>query len=250
MGHLIRTLNNPEELGRLPEAYCVLAKAYLEHRSGHMAGVGSHVPFSYNDLRIVVVRSESEVSLKSLKHECDLIDAEVERPVELFNNLGQIEVLIAAINTLGQFGLEAQRGAPTQQSRDSSGMEVADLEGDGWKLEAYGGQKCSSNKKLYEDICTLNQACRSGERMFLAFRRSAWDATYKTRRLSTREPTSVVGTTRKARARYRGKKVSVSANLTLIGELEGVCVCKVKDIICNPSLDDAPAAGENSRSRS
>jgi len=34
MGHLLRTLEGPNEIDRLTQAYEVLADAYLKHRSG------------------------------------------------------------------------------------------------------------------------------------------------------------------------------------------------------------------------
>ncbi|MEO2026613.1 MAG: hypothetical protein ABGZ23_12110 [Fuerstiella sp.] len=237
MGHLIRTLEGKKDLERLEEAYVVLAQGYLSHRAGQRYDEPETegVP-SFEDLKTYVLRSEEKVPVGDLKERCDLIDTDEERPVELYNNLGQIEVLIAAIKILQNLGLEPEKAAPTQQSKDESGEDVSDLQGTGWNLEAFGGQKCTSNQKLFEDLCTLHESSELGNRHFLGFRRLAWDEAYKAKKLTTTERTFVGGTTKKRRARYGEKKVNVQAQLHLVGECDGICVCEAFDIICNPPL--------------
>jgi hypothetical protein len=232
MGHLIRTLSGKADLDRLSDAYVVLAQAYLAHR----AQITDRESIDFDSLRDRVLASEATVLVGELcKSECDLIDTEEERPVELYNNLGQIEVLIAAIIIMRSKGLTPTKSAPTQQSQDPEGNDVSDLEGDDWKLEAFGGQNCKSNQKIFEDLCTLKTSRTSEQRMFLGFREAAWTAAYRNKRLSESEPTPISGTTKKLRADFGNNKVKAQADLTLLGSHGLVYVCEVNNLKCVPS---------------
>jgi len=156
--------------------------------------------------------------------------------VEVYNNLGQIEVLIAAVEILRNSELYPQICAPTQQSTDQDGNEISDLQGEGWRLEAYGGLNCKSNQKLFEDLCTLHQSSHENERLFLAFRLCAWQAAYKSKQLKQNANVQVQGTTKKSRPRYGGKKVKVSANLELVGEDDSICVVEVTGLVTSPQI--------------
>jgi hypothetical protein len=234
MAHLIRTLVSEEDLNRLEEAYIVLAEAYLQHRTGQ--AISATVGIGFGALRKRVLASEDSVNIGALcRPQCDLINTDYERPVELFNNLGQVEVLIAAIKIMRKLGLPPTKSAPTQQSQDHDGNSVSDLEGDGWKLEAFGGHNCTSNQKLFEDLCTLKATQRNQSRMFLAFRQDAWRAAYKTKTLSLQVAASVGGTTKKTRPDFNNRKVNVQAEIQLRGIEDGICVCEVLKLDCAPS---------------
>jgi len=170
------------------------------------------------------------------RHKCSLINTDFERPVELFNNLGQIEVLIAAIKIMRQSGRTPSKSAPTQQSKDDDGTDVSDLEGDGWRLEAFGGHNCTSNQKLFEDLCTLMTSSSDNDELFVAFRRTAWEAAYKKKQLELGLKTQVGGTTKKIRSDFGNRKVNVQAQLELIGALDGICVSRVSNLTCTPSV--------------
>lgn len=234
MAHLIRTLVGDNDLNRLEEAYIVLAEAYLAHRNGQTKPAAAESNFEI--LRDRVLASESRVNVGQLcKPKCDLISTDYERPIELFNNLGQVEVLIAAIKIMRSIGLPPTKSAPTQQSNDDQGNSVADLEGDGWKLEAFGGHNCTSNQKLFEDLCTLKTSQEKDGRMFLAFRQQAWCAAYRTKKLSMDSTTSVGGTTKKLRLDFENRKVNVQADILLKGTQDDIYVCEVIRLDCEPS---------------
>lgn len=222
MAHLIRTLVGPAELDRLQEAYTVLARAYLTHRAG---GDEQNTNHDFQRLTRSVLASEEPIQVAELRLECDLITTDIERPVEVFHNLGQMEVLIASIAIVRQLELEPLVSAPTQQSKDEDGNEIADLQGEGFVLEAYGGQKCDSNQKIFEDLCTLAQNASPGRRQFLAFRRTAWEA-FRRMPLNINERVRIQGKTKKARSQFGNEKVRVSAELELVGEQDGICVCE------------------------
>jgi len=232
--HLIQTLIGDEELDQLENAYVVLAEAYLEHRAGRANA--DEDQSSFETLRTRVLASEDRVPVgKMCRAKCPLITAEEERPIELFNNLGQIEVLIAAIKIMRDLKRPPTQSAPTQQSKDDDGNDLSDLEGLGWKLEAFGGQNCTSNQKLFEDLCTLKSSAVDGDDLFLAFRRTAWSEAYKTKQLEIGTRTQVSGTTKKIRSDFEKRKVSVQAYLELVGELDGICVSRVTELICTPN---------------
>jgi hypothetical protein len=54
-------------------------------------------------------------------------------------------------------GFEPDSCAPTQQSTSQAGDDIPDLSGAGWALEAYGGHDYGNNKKLIEDLCSLDR---------------------------------------------------------------------------------------------
>jgi hypothetical protein len=222
MPHLIRTLVGPAEINRLQEAYTVLARAYLSHRAGGSAERASN---DYQGLTRSVLASEEPIQVAELRSQCDLITTDIERPGEIFHNLGQMEVLIASIEIMRRLGLEPIFSAPTQQSKDDDGNEIADMQGDGWVLEAYGGHKCDSNKKVFEDLCTLAQNASSGRRLFVSFRRTAWEA-FRKLPLRINERSRIQGKTKKNRRQFGNEKVRVSAELELVGEHDGICVCE------------------------
>ena len=238
MGHLLRTLEGPNEIDRLTEAYEVLADAYLKHRSGKSeslenVGCGSR----FRTLCSMVLATEDFMHVGELSCKCDLISTDFERPVEVYNNLGQIEVLIAAVTILRKSYLRPQTCAPTQQSTDQDGNAISDLQGVGWRLEAYGGLNCKSNQKLFEDLCTLHQSSHENERLFLAFRHCAWQAAYKSKRLEQNANVQVQGTTKKGRTQYGGHKVNVSANLKLVDEHDSICVVEVTGVVTSQITD-------------
>jgi hypothetical protein len=233
MAHLIKTLFG-DDLNRLEEAYIVLAEAYLQHRTGQ-TGPGTPEG-NFAALRDRVLASEAPVNVGQLcKPKCDLINTDYERPIELFNNLGQVEVLIAAIKIMRSIDLPPTKSAPTQQSHDDDGNSVSDLEGNGWKLEAFGGHNCTSNQKLFEDLCTLKTTRENEGRMFLAFRQQAWQAAYRAKSLSLDSATSVGGTTKKVRSDFRNSKVNVQADIQLRGTQDNIHVCEVLRLECEPS---------------
>jgi hypothetical protein len=233
MAHLIRTLVGKKDLDRLEEAYIVLAEAYLQHRTGQTNSRSGGTGFEA--LRQRVLASEAKVNIRERCGQlCDLINTDYERPVELFNNLGQVEVLIAAIKIMRELKLPPTKSAPTQQSQDDDGNSVADLEGDGWKLEAYGGHNCKSNQKLFEDLCTLKSTQKNQSRMFLAFRKDAWQAAYPKKPLLKKGSISVRGTTKKFRTDFNNQKVNVQAAIELIDEKNDILVCEALRIDCVP----------------
>ncbi len=119
MGHLIRTLVGDADLNRLPAAYDVLAEAYLACRAGKLVDCKDAIN-SFSALRDSVLASEAKVPVGKLcRPKCDLVDTDEERPAELFNNLGQIEMLIGAIRIMREAGLSPTKSAPTQQSKDN-----------------------------------------------------------------------------------------------------------------------------------
>lgn len=222
MPHLIRTLVGSADINRLQEAYIVLARAYLAHRAG---GSQDSANYDYQSLTRSVLASEEPIPVAELRSQCDLITTDIERPGEVFHNLGQMEVLIASTYIMGELGLEPLMSAPTQQSKDDDGKEIADMQGDNWLLEAYGGQKCDSNQKVFEDLCTLAQNASSGRRLFLAFRKTAWKA-FRKQPLRKNERLRIQGKTKKSRQQFGNEKVRVSAELELVGEHDGICVCE------------------------
>jgi hypothetical protein len=173
MGHLVRTLRGEHLIEELRQAYVVLARTYLRHRAG---GLGDVANADLPVLQQAVLDSESLVDLSEARTCCPSIEADSERPGELFNQLGHMEVLLAAASALAARGLRPDICAPTQQSADADGNPIPDLGGIDWFLEAYGGVDYGNNGKLAKDLRSL--AHRSGAasscRFFLAFRPSAW----------------------------------------------------------------------------
>src|SRR4051812_25174822 len=102
MGHLVRTLRGERIAEELRQAYSVLARAYLRHRAG---GLGEIENADLSALQAAVLDSESLVNLSEAKGRCDLIEADFERPGELFNQLGHMSVLIAAASGMASRGV-------------------------------------------------------------------------------------------------------------------------------------------------
>ena len=173
MGHLVRTLRGDRIAEELRQAYCVLAKAYLRHRAG---GLDDIETADLITLQAAVLDSECLVKLSEARTLCELIEADSERPGELFNQLGHMSVLLAAASGMSSCGLHPNIFAPTQQSADPGGQAIPDLGGPGWFLEAYGGVDYGNNGKLAKDLRSLARWARTSptSRVFLAFRQSAW----------------------------------------------------------------------------
>jgi hypothetical protein len=172
-GHLVRTLCGENITEELRQAYLVLAKTYLRHRAGGLEDVEGA---DLHALRDAVLDSESLVNLSAAKAGCEWIEADSERPGELFNQLCHMEVLLAAASALAARDLRPHLCAPTQQSADTEGKAIPDLGGIGWFLEAYGGVDYGNNGKLAKDLRSLSRwsGTPSTSRLFLAFRESAW----------------------------------------------------------------------------
>lgn len=168
---LVRNLVGATISQDLKRAYMALAKAYLHHRGGRS--------FEISDaddcvLDATVRATESGVDLRGVRALCNLIETDSERPAEIFNNLGHMFVLLQALAVLSKaHGFVPAFCSPTQQS-DHEGDRIADLEGDGWALEAYGGEDIKNNGKLAKDLRTLAARAERGDRTFLAFRSSAF----------------------------------------------------------------------------
>ena len=168
---LVRTLHGdtiPDDLSR---AYVALANTFLRHRGGGGVTSESIDPCLLDS---AVCATEQHVDLRQIREHCDLITTDDERPGEIFNNLGHMFVLLQSIALLAEKCSFAPRlCAPTQQS-DYEGRRIADLEGEGWKLEAFGGANITNNGKLAKDLRTLLGGASQCHRTFLAFRTSAW----------------------------------------------------------------------------
>jgi hypothetical protein len=173
MGHLVRTLRGENIIEELRQAYVVLARTYLRHRAGGLEDVENA---DLSTLQKGVLDSETLVNLCEARAQCELIEAESERPGELFNQLCHIEVLLAAAAALTARELRPSICAPTQQSADTDGKPIPDLGGTDWYLEAYGGVDYGNNGKLAKDLRSLSHwsSASSTGRLFLAFRSSAW----------------------------------------------------------------------------
>ena len=156
MGHLVRDLKGNSEITLLPEIYKIVAKHLLAHRSNRINKL-DFTSASFDEICQVVGDTESMVPLTEANTEANaLLDAHGivgdpligkthEQPGEMFNNLGQIEVLaktVEYLETLPNYSFKSC--APTQQHLDRDKQEIADLEGDfcqdgishRWALEA------------------------------------------------------------------------------------------------------------------
>ncbi|VTT98801.1 unnamed protein product [Gemmataceae bacterium] len=246
MAVLLKTLKGKVELDRLPVAYCVLATAYLAHRGQATETAEKAGTLTYQTLRHLVLASEDRIPLEGAMQACDLITAEEQRPAEVFDNLCHVEVLIAAISIMRGLGLDPCECAPTQQSQDEEMKAIPDLSGAGWSLEAYGGQNCDSNHKLFEDLCALERwRCQGSISVFLAFREEAWVAYRPGTDLKVGIPVPVRGRTKKNYKDYGNSKVGVSALLTPRACAERVWVVQASDIVCTPREQKAPAGSPN-----
>jgi hypothetical protein len=133
---------------------------------------------------------EQPIDLSAACLACPDITGRPERPVEVFNGLGHMEVLLAAIELVSVAGPELKPSvcAPTQQYTDSddnasegecnSNLDeprIADLQGAGFALEAYGGVNYRNNSKAALDFELLRriQAEAPETRCFVCIRREA-----------------------------------------------------------------------------
>jgi len=150
---------------------------------------------------------------------------EFEQPGELFNNLGQIEVLSRAVERLTRESSTFSHCAPTQQYTDVDGNKISDLEGvfargetvSRWVLEAYGGKDLKNNRKLYKDMLSLQETLT--DHRFLAFRSTSW--TWQDS-LKVAEPREMTGAA--------NKLVRITGKLELKWEHEGIWIVQVTDL--------------------
>jgi hypothetical protein len=178
-------------------------------------------------LDIAVCATELHVDLRPTRTVCDLIDTDEERPVEIFNNLGHMFVLLQAISILATGGTSTPRlCSPTQQA-EHDGVRIADLEGDNWALEAFGGANIKNNGKLAKDLRTLLDRANQGHRTFLAFRAGAWQATESWQ-------ASIDYLVQHRCSPAHGGPFSASAQGQIRGRLNGVAVVEVCRITVVP----------------
>ena len=217
---LVRTLHGDSIPDDLRRAYVALATAFLRHRGG--SGVASETIDPYL-LDSAVCSTELHVDLRQTHEHCDLITTDEERPGEIFNNLGHMFVLLQAILILAkECSLMPRLCAPTQQS-DHEGRRIADLEGEGWVLEAFGGSNIKNNGKLAKDLRTLSGGVPQCHRTFLAFRTSAWPA-------SQTWDAAVVQPISHRCAPSKGGPFTAHARGQVRGRLNGVTVLEVSEI--------------------
>ena len=217
---LVRTLHGDSITNDLRRAYVALATAFLRHRGGGDVGSETTDPCLLDS---AVCTTELHLDLRQTREHCDLITTDEERPGEIFNNLGHMFVLLQAIPILSEkCSLLPQICAPTQQSRHE-GRRIADLEGKGWVLEAFGGSNIINNGKLAKDLRTLSGGATRCHRTFLAFRTSAWPE-------SQTWDTAVVQPISHQCAPSHGGPFSVQALGQMRGQLNGVTVLEVSEI--------------------
>ncbi len=220
MGTLVRTLEAATIASDLERAFVALSRAYLVHRGG---GCPTEPVTSPGRLDALVRKTEEPIDLKPVRTECPLITTDRERPIEVFNNLGHMFVLLDAIPVLRAAGLEPTTCAPTQQSSDGAGQGIPDLGGPTWTLEAYGGTDITNNGKLAKDLRYLATWGAVGRRTFLACRRSAWPAVASL----TADDFKLV----KARCGPKqGGPIKASARARLLGQSEEVAVVELDAI--------------------
>lgn len=217
---LVQNLKGDSIREDLIVSYAALAVAYLRHRSG---GIRSMEMVDCVSLDIAVRSTETPIDLAETRKSCPLIGTNSERPGEVFNNLNHMYVLIQATELLAAtHGFRPTFCSPTQQS-EQDGARIADLEGENWALEAYGGGDLSNNGKLAKDLRTLARRALTGNRTYLAFRTESYD------QVSAWPP----GADRCIRARCskaHGGPFTVTASARLQGTLNGVSVVEVVNI--------------------
>lgn len=214
---LVQNLKGDSIGGDLRVSYAALAAAYLHHRSG---GIKSLDAVDCLSLDIAVRSTETHIDLTDTRKTCPFIGTDSERPGEVFNNLNHMYVLIQATEFLaGKYGFQPTFCSPTQQS-DQDGARIADLEGENWALEAYGGGDLLNNGKLAKDLRTLAGRAAIGNRTFLAFRTESYS---QVSRWPTENDTSVRARCSKA----HGGPFTATADARLQGHLNGVSVIEV-----------------------
>lgn len=212
---LVRTLSGKPIYDDLRRAYVTLAQTFLQHRGGGDVTTETDDPCALDS---AVCQTELHVDLREAQKQCNLIDTPCERPVEIFNNLNHMFVLLQEIPILAeQCSLQPLFCAPTQQS------DHADLEGEKWSSEAFGGMNITNNGKLAKELRTLSKAASLGHRTFLAFRTvalprsEAWNG-------------ATVHAISGRCAKPHGGPFVASAQGSLIGRLNGVTVIEVQGI--------------------
>lgn len=217
---LVKNLVGEKISADLERAYLSLAKVYLTHRGQNKLEAADTDVCLLDE---AICRTEAHIDLRSLRVQCELIGNDAERPVEVFNNLGHMFVLIQSIHILRQrFGYFPTFCSPTQQS-DFEGNRIADLEGIGWAVEAYGGGDIKNNGKLAKDIRTLQDRALQGRRTFLAFRLSAFPA------VDSWRPEMQYLIRHRCSAKHGGP-ITAKAQGLLIGSLNQVAVIEVCEI--------------------
>ena len=245
MGHLVRDLKGKSEIKLLPEIYKIVAKHLLAHRSRRMLQ-GDLASASFDDVCRIVSDTESMVPLVAAQEEANallktngisgnpLIGKSDEKPGEMFNNLGQLEVLSKAVAYFEEISsCFFTACAPTQQHLDRDKQPIADLEGficekeaqRPWALEAFGGKDLQNNSKLYKDLSGLlkRKAILTNPQMFLAFRESAWTWQSKQRELLSCKTITMTG-------KPKGGKCKVTAQLRLFAKCKDVLIVEVTDL--------------------
>jgi hypothetical protein len=190
--HLVRVLKaDPDATvqAKLEKAFCVLAGAFRDHLATRTTATGESGK-TWKEVAAVIRSIEQPIPLSAACLNCPDITGRPERPVEVFNGLGHMEVLLAAIELLGVAAPELKPSvcAPTQQYTDSddnapegecdSNLDeprIADLQGTGFALEAYGGVNYRNNSKAALDFDLLRRirAEASESRCFVCIRREA-----------------------------------------------------------------------------
>ncbi len=223
---LLRTLQGMSISGDLERAYVALAGALLRHRGGGLVTLESIDPVRIDD---VVCSTERHVDLRVTRSTCPLIDADEERPGEIFNNLGHMFVLLQAIPILREkCSLVPVKCAPTQQSKHE-GERIADLQGPTWALEAYGGIDITNNDKLALDLRTLSVWRAAVRRTFLACREIAFPAVGRLEEGAVRQVSDTCSL-------RRGGPFSAEASIRLVGRLNGVVVVEVESVTITPGV--------------
>ena len=220
---LVKTLKGSTLESDLQLAYEALAKAFLIHRG---KGCTNLEQCDVTNLDASVCGTETPVDLRATRAACNLIETDQERPGEIFNNLGHMFVLLQAIAVLrDQLSLVPSLCAPTQQS-GHNGQRIADLEGDGWILEAFGGFDVTNNGKLAKDLRSLST--RPTVRTFVALREAAWPT------LRTALNGSFVDIRARC-SRSHGGPFTAIARACPHGRQNGVTVVEVQGVSIDPS---------------
>ncbi len=245
MGHLVRDLKGNSEITLLPEIYKIIAKHLLIHRSSSSTKVNFDSA-SFDEICKVVHDTESMVPLAAAQAEADalleinaiggapLIGKPYEQPGEMFNNLGQLEVLAKTVEyfeTQPDYSFTAC--APTQQHLDRDKQQITDLEGcvcekegiQHWALEVFGGKDLQNNSKLYKDLSGLlnRKSSLPNLKLFLAFRQHAWTWQSSQKQLRTDRAIRMEG-------KPKGNKNKVEARLRELAKHKDVLIVEVTDL--------------------
>lgn len=190
--HLVRVIREDSAgtvQSKLENAFVVLADAYCKHLARHNS-VTCDVRSGWREVARSIRNLDQPIDLTEAHRVCADITDRSERPVEVFNALGHMEVLLAALDLLSAAHpqLNSNACAPTQQYTDSDENvpsldgatnfgkpRIADLEGPGFVLEAYGGVNYRNNSKVALDFDLLRriQIDKPGVRCFVCVRQEA-----------------------------------------------------------------------------